>query len=444
VDLNDRGDDCRSGDKACSATMAIEMQPRLRIITTHFCFSGDFGTMSESVVLAFSGGLDTSYCLYELKRRGLEVHTVFIDTGGVSADERAYIEQRANQLGAAKHWTVDAGQPLWDEFVVPLIWSGARMLGQYPMLCSDRYVIVRKSLEICDRIGSKKFAHGCTAMGNDQLRFDQTVVSLGDYEILAPVRDLQAQVQKARDREIEILTQAGIEVRVSTSKYSVNENILGVTASGGAIDRFEAPPADIWKWTRPAGEWPKHPLAVTLTFEAGAPVGLNGQSLTGPKMLAQLNRAFAEYGIGRHIYTGDTCVGLKGRIAFECPGLTVLLAAGQALQDAVCTRWQNQFRHTVAQRWAELVYGGFFYEPHKFDLEAYLRSGNRHVSGTVTVETSGGQVLATALDSPHVLRDRDSVYAQSCTWTPQEALGFIKLVGQSSRLSAKINGVPQS
>lgn len=400
--------------------------------------------MAHSVVLAFSGGLDTSYCLFELKRRGLDVHTVFIDTGGVSAEERAYIEQRARDLGAAKHWTVDAGGPLWEEFVVPLLWSGARMLGQYPMLCSDRYVIVRKCLEICDQIGTKKFAHGCTAMGNDQLRFDQTVVSLGDYEILAPVRDLQAQVQKARDREIEILTEAGIEVRLSTSKYSVNENILGVTASGGAIDRFEAPSDDIWKWTRSVRDWPQLPLKVKLKFDGGMATAIDGQPLPGPLMLARLNRAFADYGVGRHIYTGDTVVGLKGRIAFECPGLTALLAASQALQDAICTRWQNQFRHQVAQRWAELVYGGFFYEPHKFDLEAYLRSANRNVSGTVTLETSGGQVLATAIDSQHILRDRDSVYAQSCTWTPEEALGFIKLIGQSSRLSAKINGVPQS
>ncbi len=400
--------------------------------------------MSQSVVLAFSGGLDTSYCLFELKRRGLDVHTVFVDTGGVSADERAYIEQRARELGSFRHWTVDAGQPLWDEFVVPLLWSGARMLGQYPMLCSDRYVIVRKCLEICDQVGTKKFAHGCTAMGNDQLRFDQTVLSLGDYEILAPVRDLQAQVQKARDREIEILTEAGIEVRLSTSKYSVNENILGVTASGGAIDRFESPSADIWKWTKPKAQWPQQPLKICVEFSGGIPRDIDGESIPGPNMLAQLNRAFGDYGVGRHIYTGDTVVGLKGRIAFECPGLTALLAASQALQDAICTRWQNQFRHQIAQRWAELVYGGFFYEPHKFDLEAYLRSANRHVSGTVTLETTGGHVLATAIESKHILRDRDSVYAQSCTWTPEEALGFIKLVGQSSRLSAKINGVPQS
>ncbi len=400
--------------------------------------------MPNSIVLAFSGGLDTSYCLFELRQRGFDVHTVFVDTGGVSSDERRYIEQRAKDLGAIQHWTVDAAEPLWTEFVVPLVFSGARMNGQYPMLCSDRYVIVRKSLEVCDRVGTKQFAHGCTAMGNDQLRFDQTVVSLGDYQVVAPVRELQAKTQKARDYEIQLLTEAGIEVRASTSKYSINENILGVTSSGGSIDQFQAPPADAWKWTKSPEDWPRRPLQLQLRFREGVAVALDGRELPGPEILARLNEMLAQYGVGRHIYTGDTCVGLKGRIAFECPGITGLLVAGQALQDAVLTRWQNQFRHVIAQRWAELVYGGFFYEPHKFDLEAYLRSANRHVSGTVTLESSGGTVMATALDSPHILRDKDSVYAQSCTWTPAEAVGFIKLIGQSSRLSAQINGVPEA
>ncbi len=328
--------------------------------------------MAEAIVLAFSGGLDTSYCLYELRQRGFDVHTVFVDTGGVSSDERRYIEQRASELGAAKHWTVDASEPLWSEFVIPLVFSGAKMLGQYPLLCSDRYVIVRKSLEVCDAVGTRKFAHGCTAMGNDQLRFDQTVFSLGDYEVVAPVRDLQAKTQKAREYEIKLLTEAGITVRSSTSKYSINENILGVTASGGAIDEFQSPPADVWKWCKPAEAWPRRPLIVKIRFEQGVAVAVDNRELPGPEILAQLNDNFAQYGVGRHIYTGDTCVGLKGRIAFECPGITALLTASGALQDAVLTRWQNQFRQTIAQRWAELVYGGFFYEPHKFDLEAYL------------------------------------------------------------------------
>jgi len=144
--------------------------------------------------------------------------------------------------------------------------------------------------------------------------------------------------------------------------------------------------------------------------------------------------------VGRHIYTGDVSIGLKGHIVFECPGIDALLCAHQALEDAVNTRLQNQFREVVSQRWAELVYTGFFYEPHKQDLEAYLASSQACVEGTVTLQTSGGSVLAVALDSPYLLQDAAAVYAQSCDWSPEEAEGFIKLLGKSSTMAARIRG----
>ena len=151
--------------------------------------------MSNKIVLAFSGGLDTSYCVLDLVQQGYEVHTAFVDTGGVGLDGRDAIRRRALELGAHEHHEIDAGQEIWDEFVVPLVWSHARMLGEYPLLCSDRYLIVKRCLELCDGLGTRHFAHGCTGMGNDQLRFDQTVRSLGDYEIHAPIRDLQSRVR---------------------------------------------------------------------------------------------------------------------------------------------------------------------------------------------------------------------------------------------------------
>ncbi len=397
--------------------------------------------MSDNVVLAFSGGLDTSYCLLDLKRRGFAVNSVFVDTGGVDDAERAYIRERAEQLGAARHWEVAAGQDLWDEFVRPLIWSHGRMLDQYPLLCSDRYLIVRKALALCDELGTRNFAHGCTGMGNDQLRFDQTVRSLGDYEILAPIRELQSQTKAVREHEIAVLQEAGFPVRAATGAYSINENLLGVTVSGSEIDAFAAPAPETRKLCRPRAEWPAAPLALDLEFERGEAIALDGERLEGPALLAELNRRLGAYGVGRRIYTGDVSIGLKGRIVFECPGLTGLQCAHRALEDAVNTRLQNQFRHLISNRWTELVYTGFFYEPHKFDLEAYLAQSQRAVSGRVTLETEGGEVTAVAVDSPHILKDSAATYAQSCDWSPEEAVGFIKLLGQSSTLSARINGV---
>ncbi len=396
--------------------------------------------MSEKIVLAFSGGLDTSYCVLDLIKCGFEVHTAFIDTGGSGVDEKMAIAARARSLGAQQHHEISAAQEIWQEFVVPLVWSHARMLGEYPLLCSDRYLIVKHCLELCDALGTKHFAHGCTGMGNDQMRFDQTVRSLGDYEIHAPIRDLQSRVSQVRDYEREMLTGAGFAVTASSSRYSINANLLGVTISGSEIDQYQAPAADAWTLTRPRGDWPEAPLGIRIAFAQGVAVELDGTAMNGPEILQRLNTRLGGYGIGRHIYTGDVTIGLKGRIAFECPGIDGLLAAHQALEDAVNTRLQTQFRAGIAARWAELVYAGFFYEPHKHDLEAYLRSSQQFVTGEVTLTSEGGSLLAAAVDTPYRLHSPGAIYAQSCDWTPEEAVGFIKLFGQSTTLAGKVRG----
>lgn len=393
----------------------------------------------QKVVLAFSGGLDTSYCLLDLKERGYEVHATFVDTGGVSAEEKQFIEDRALSLGADGYHLMDASNELWDDFVKPLIWSHAKMLDAYPLLCSDRYMIVAKSLELCEKLGTNIFAHGCTGMGNDQLRFDQTVRSLGDYEIIAPIRELQSKTKEVRAYEIEMLQKAGHEVRLSNSKYSINENLLGVTTSGSEIDEFKAPSEESRLLCKPRSQWPEGPLSVDITFEQGVAVALDGVAMAGPQLLAKLNKLFGDYGVGRFIYTGDVSIGLKGRIVFECPGVTALQSAHKALEDACNTRFQNQFRSQISNRWTELVYTGFFYEPHKRDLEAYLESSQSKLNGTVTLMTDGGDVQAVALQSDHILVDEGATYAQSASWTPEEAVGFIKLIGQSSSLWAKVN-----
>jgi argininosuccinate synthase len=390
------------------------------------------------VVLAFSGGLDTSYCVLALKEQGYDVHTVFVDTGGLDEKEVAWIEERALSLGAVKHHLVDASKLIWEEFVRPLVWSQSRVLGEYPMLCSDRYLIVRLSLALCDKLGTTHFAHGCTGMGNDQMRFDQTVRCLGDYEIHAPVRELQKGSGNIREIEIGILKAAGVSIPEKTGKYSINENLLGVTISGSEIDDFKAPDAGTWHRSRPRAEWPSTPLQVRVRFEKGEAVAVNDREMDGPSILQFLNDEFGRYGVGRHIYTGDVTIGLKGRIVFECPGIDALLLAHQGLEDCVNTRFQNQFRHQVSQRWAEMVYAGFFYEPHKQDLEAYLESSQAFVTGTVTLETHGGSLHVVAVDSDYIIQDPDAVYAQSCNWSATEAEGFIKLTGQSSSMAVRV------
>lgn len=395
---------------------------------------------NPEVVLAFSGGLDTSFCVPYLREGGYDVVTLFVDTGGVGEEERRYIEARSKELGAVAHVTEEGGEALWREVVVPLVWGGALYQGQYPLLCSDRYLIARRGLELAARRGTQLFAHGCTGMGNDQVRFDATVLALGDFKILAPIRDLQSQ-SNVRAYEQTFLEERGFQVRPKTGKYSINTNLLGVTASGAEIDAFAPPGPETYTISAIPSAWPRVPRRVRITFEQGVATALDGERLPGAGLLAQLNRLFGAYGVGRGIYTGDTTIGLKGRIVFECPGLTALLTAHRALGEAVLTVHQNRFRRQAAERWTELVYQGLFYEPLKRDLEALLQSSQRFVSGTVTVETSGGTCHAVAIDSEHILRNARAVYAQSADWGAAQAEGFIQLFAQPTVLSARVNPV---
>jgi argininosuccinate synthase len=393
----------------------------------------------KDIVLAFSGGLDTSFCVPYLQEQGWSVHTVFADTGGVDAAERATIEQRAAELGVASHVTVDGGPALWDGFVKPLVWAGEGYQGQYPLLVSDRYLIVDAALARARDLGTDAIAHGCTGMGNDQVRFDLAVKSSGDYRIVAPVREIQKQHTQTRAYEQAYLEQRGFGVRAKQKAYTINENLLGLTMSGGEIDRWEAPGEGARGWCARREQWPAEPLQVALRFVAGEAVALDGKELPGAQLLAQLNTMFAQYGVGRGLYTGDTTIGLKGRIVFEAPGLAALLVAHRALEEAVLSKQQNRFKPDVARKWVEIVYEGFFHDPLKTDLEAFLASSQRMVNGEVVLETRGGRVDAVAVRSPHILNASGATYAQSADWGVEEAEGFIKLFGMSSTLWAQIN-----
>lgn len=393
----------------------------------------------RAIVLAFSGGLDTSFCVPYLQERGWAVHTVFADTGGVDAEERAFIEQRAAELGVASHVTVDGGPAIWSGFVKPFVWAGEGYQGQYPLLVSDRYLIVEAALARAAELGTRAIAHGCTGMGNDQVRFDLAVKALGDYEIVAPIREIQKEHTEVRAYEQKYLEERGFGVRAKQKAYTINENLLGLTMSGGEIDRWQAPGEGAVGWCKPRAQWPNEALRVKLSFENGEAVALDGEKIEGHKLLAKLNGLFAQYGVGRGLYTGDTTIGLKGRIIFEAPGLVALLTAHRALEEAVLSKQQNRFKPEVARKWVELVYEGFYHDPLKTDLEAFLASSQGTVNGEVTLETQGGTVNAVAIDSPHILNAKGATYAQAADWGVAEAEGFIKLFGMSSTLWAEIN-----
>ncbi len=394
----------------------------------------------NQVVLAFSGGLDTSFCIPYLIEQGYQVTTIFVDSGGVSNDEKQAIAKRAESLGAIAHKEISIADKLWEQVIIPLIQGGKWYQNQYPLLCSDRYLIVETCLKLCDEIGTKNFAHGCTGMGNDQVRFDLAVQCLGDYNILSPIREIQKQTSNVRDFEINYLKDKGFEVSNKVNRYSVNENLLGATISGSEIDEWKEPADASYVLTQPSSQPQLKTTYVELEFKQGVLIAVDNKPLdadySGEQVIQQLNNLVGSYSVGRGIYTGDTTIGLKGRIVFEAPALHALNIAHKALEETVLSKAQNRFKTTIAEKWTELVYEGLFYEPLKYDLEAFIRSSQQSVSGKVTLQVNPGQVCAVAVDSPYILKDKSSVYAQSAGWSIEEAAGFIKLFGKSSTLAA--------
>lgn len=395
----------------------------------------------KNLVLAFSGGLDTSFCVPYLKEQGYAVTTIFVDSGGISEQEKQGIRERAIELGAVEHKEVSIADQLWDRVITPLLWSGRWYQNQYPLLCSDRYLIVEACLEFCKQAGHSNFAHGCTGMGNDQVRFDLAVHCLGEYNIISPIREIQLLTDEVREYEMQYLRDRGFEVSDKVSSYSVNDNLLGSTVSGSEIDEWQQPDEASFILTKPPGQDPKPAELIKLQFEQGVLTAFNDQPIgndyRGEQLMQDLNQLVGSFSIGRDIYTGDTTIGLKGRIVFEAPALEALNVAHTALEQAVLSKAQNRFKTSVGDKWTELVYEGLFYEPLKDDLEAFLKSTQTQVTGTVTLELSQGHVYAVAVDSDNILKDKQSVYAQTASWSVEEALGFIKLFGKSSTMAAQ-------
>lgn len=392
--------------------------------------------MTKTVVLAFSGGLDTSFCVPYLIEQGWEVVTLFVDTGGVAAPQRRAIRERAVALGAVEHVEQDASEELWDHFVTPFVMGGARYQDQYPLLCSDRYAIAARCARLAHEIGAIAVAHGCTAMGNDQVRFDQSLRCLTPLPVCAPIREIQAVTSAPRDYEIGYLRERGFEVTADVKRYTINENLLGATISGSEIDRFERPDSGARRLTAAPEHWPAEAVSARLRFESGVCVGVDGTAARGAGILSELNARFGACGVGRGWYTGDTVVGLKGRIVYEAPGLTALLTAHRALEEVTLTKEQNAFKPVAARKWTDLVYSGFFHEPLREDLECLIRSTQANVTGTVDLDAQHGQVYASSLRATAPLMRPGASYAQHADWSAGDAEGFIKLLGLSSAMAA--------
>ena len=395
--------------------------------------------MNKKIVLAFSGGLDTSFCIPYLLDQDYEVHTLFVNTGGTPEKEERAITKRAKELGAKKHININVEKSLWSEILIPLIQSGALYQNKYPALCSDRYLIVKESIKLCQKLNTKDIAHGCTGMGNDQIRFDLSIRAHGDYNIITPIREIQNITKNVRGYEEDYLKAKGFKVSSMHKKYSVNENLMGATISGSEIDVWDEPSDESFVLCKLPHQYPKKTKSLKIKFSKGKVLSLNNKRVQGADLLRSLNSLGGSFGIGRTVFSSDTIIGLKGRFVFEAPGITILMAAHRALEESVLTDKQNAVKTQVGQEWVNLVYKGFYFEPLRENLEAFLTDSQKTVSGEITLKLSPGKVDAVAVKSKNILMSPEGTYAQSATWSEAESKGFIKLIGQSTSTWSSIH-----
>ena len=375
----------------------------------------------KKIVLAFSGGLDTSFCIPYLIDQGFEVHTIFVNSGGTPLNEEKKISKRAYELGAKKHINVNIETNLWSQIVKPLIWSGSLYQDKYPALCSDRYLIVSEAIKLCKKLNTKYISHGCTGMGNDQVRFDLSIQAFGNYKTITPIREIQNKVKDVRGYEQEYLKKKGFKVSSLHSKYSINENLMGATVSGSEIDEWKEPSKESYILCNTPDKYPSNTKKVEIEFSKGEAKKINGKLIKGPDLLRTLNKIGGKYGIGRELFAGDTIIGIKGRFLFESPGISILQRAHRALEESIFTDKQNAFKPLVGKRWVELIYGGFYFDPLTKNLENFLEDIQKPVNGKVTLLLSPGKVEAVSVEAKKILVSNDAIYAQSASWGVEES-----------------------
>lgn len=391
------------------------------------------------VVLAFSGGLDTSFCLlYLQKELGFDVVTVTVDTGGFDSETIAAISERATALGAVEHIHHDATQAVFDDHIAYLIKGHIKRGGVYPLCVgAERVVQARIVAQIATRLRARAIAHGSTGAGNDQIRFDVALRALcPDVELLAPVRD----EQWSREACTAWLAEHGVQLPSSTTDYSINEGLWGVTIGGKEThDSWQVPPDEAYVWTVPAHQAPDAGETLTITFTQGVPTAIDGESLGGVAIVRALNTLGAAHGVGRGIHVGDTILGIKGRIAFEAPAASILLEAHRELEKLVLTRWQAHWNTQISSFYGMLLHEAQYFDPVMRDMEAFLDSSQQTVTGEVRVKLRQGCVQVCGVQSPYSMMSAAAgTYGERNTlWSAADARGFCTIFGTQSLLAAR-------
>jgi argininosuccinate synthase len=386
------------------------------------------------LALAFSGGLDTSYCVAKLAADGWTVHTVWVDTGGATDADRARIRAQAMAVGAARHHAVDAREQVYDRFVRFLIQGNVLRGEVYPLsVAAERTQQAISLVTVAREIGAAAVAHGSTGAGNDQIRFDVALRVLApDLQILTPIREAAL----TRPQAIAWLEQRRLPVPAKSGDYSINAGLWGTTWGGGwTHDPWTAPPPELLD---PPADAPD-PFDIVIGWDQGLPISLDGASLEGPALVERLGALTHRSGIGRHTHTGETALGIKGRIGFEAGSALVLIHAHREIEKLVLTRWQTFWKDHLARFYGDRLHEGQYFDPALRDIEALIASSQQRVSGETRVRLAPGRFQVTGVRSPFSLMDPAvATYGEEPRlWTGEEARAFARVAAIPSLLAAR-------
>ena len=396
--------------------------------------------MSEKVILAYSGGLDTSVAIRWLQEKyGLEVIAFAVDVG--SEPDLPAIKAKALKLGAVKSLVGDVRREFVDGYLWPALKANAVYQGEYPLATAlARPLMARVLVDAARAEGATAIAHGCTAKGNDQVRFDVSIMSLApDIRIIAPAREWGM----TREETIAYAEAHGIPIPISAqSPYSLDQNLWGRAIECGALeDPWYEAPDDAFIWARPLSETPDKPEYVEIDFKEGIPVAVNGKKMGGLEMLEYVNEVAGRHGVGKIDHIEDRTVGIKSREIYEAPAAVVLVKAHRALESMTLSRAQLKFKEYVSAEYSDLVYNGLWFTSLREDLAAYVDSSQRFVTGTVRLKLFKGGAAVTGRKSPYSLYRHDlATYDEGDTFEHGDAVGFIHLWGLPARTQTQVQG----
>ncbi|MCY4582852.1 MAG: argininosuccinate synthase [Chloroflexi bacterium] len=396
--------------------------------------------MADKIVLAYSGGLDTSVAIRWLQEQyGVDIATLTMDLGGQVDLEAARL--RALDIGAIRADLMDAREEFVRDYVWPALRAGAIYEGVYPLATAlGRPLIAKHLVRIAQEEEAFGIAHGCTGKGNDQVRFDVSAAALApSLKVVAPAREWGM----TRDDEIAYAKERDIELDLNKrSSYSTDENLWGRSIEAGDLeDPWVEPPEEAYAWTVSVAAAPDEPRSVEIRFAEGVPVAIDGEELNGVALIELLNEVAGAHGVGRIDHVENRLVGIKSREVYEAPAATVLHMAHRALEQMCLTKEQARFKERLVQEYADIVYNGLWFTAHRRDLDAYVLSTQRHVNGTVRVRLHKGSATVTGRESAESLYRHDlATYDAGDAFDHQASVGFISVFGLPVRTQARVQG----